>query len=945
MADEIELNLRANIDDALKSIKTFGDQSSKALGSIESGFGAIKAAAVAAIGIVAGREVVQFFKDGIDAAIAQEQALTKLQTQLEQTGEASDEATKTFVDLADEMERTTKFEDDAILSAAALAKSFGVSNEQAVKLTKAAAELAAVTGKDLDSAVQELGKTFSGSTGKLEKQIPALNNLTKAQLAAGEALDIVLERFGGAAEAEIKTFAGSIGQAEKAFGNLQESFGGVVTQNATVLAAINAITKGLNLLQQYVDENRDSVNEFVTQGLKVFATSISVSVDAVGYLIKGFEALTLAGAYALTGLSEIAGFFANVWKSTIGTAANAFFEFLETVTGALKYIPGVSEAFSKMGIDVDGAAQAIGGFRKDFNGTVDAGIEGIKQFGEGTSQFADGARVKFSEFNKGFDAFSGAINKGVESVFAADNATVESSKKVRQARTDTLKAVQADGEAAKKSADEFQKFQASLAQSGADELKKLDLARADQLKKIDEFEKSRTATTEQASALRLEVEKQYADKRGEVSQKLAKEEKDRVDKQLAEYRQAVTEAANNPLRLVFDKIDLENSDFAKELSSIAKPFGKEIASSLGGLQSILNGRSGASSLVSNAAGMIGDAIVPGIGGAVSGITSLLAQGPDAVKAQVRGFIEAIPDIITAIAESIPVVVEALVDSLINEGGIVRIAVALAKAAAGEAIWKSLGKQLGIDMGTAFNGDVIAKKLSGGLTEGATRIGEAISKIFDFHFQWPALPTFSWPALPTFAWPALPAFNWPALPKFAWPALPAFSWPALPKFSWPALPAYPKFSWPALPSFSWPSLPSFSWPALPNIPDVQFPQPAWIEDFKAAIRTVAGGGGGGGGNSVINKAKSFFGLATGGKIPKGFPNDTYPAALTSDEGVLNVEQMRLFERMVTALEGKGDAPAAGASAAGGQLISIVLQVGEQQLAKTMLNINRQGYRTA
>lgn len=81
----------------------------------------------------------------------------------------------------------------------------------------------------------------------------------------------------------------------------------------------------------------------------------------------------------------------------------------------------------------------------------------------------------------------------------------------------------------------------------------------------------------------------------------------------------------------------------------------------GVLGSALQGSAGASSLVSGALGAVADSVVPGLGGVVSQIASVLAQGPEAAKAFVNGFVDALPTVIQAIIDSIPVVIQTLVD--------------------------------------------------------------------------------------------------------------------------------------------------------------------------------------------------------------------------------------------------------------------------------------------
>ena len=143
--------------------QNFADGASKA-------FGQLKVAAAAALGVIAGRAVVNFLEESVTAAAASEAAFATLGKQLELTGEGGAAALAGMQGFASEMQNTTKYGDDLVISQLAVAKSFGISNSEAKSLVKAAAELAAATGQSLDSAVQALGKSLSGVTGKLDRK-------------------------------------------------------------------------------------------------------------------------------------------------------------------------------------------------------------------------------------------------------------------------------------------------------------------------------------------------------------------------------------------------------------------------------------------------------------------------------------------------------------------------------------------------------------------------------------------------------------------------------------------------------------------------------------------------------------------------------------------------------------------------------------------------------
>jgi hypothetical protein len=90
--------------------------------------------------------------------------------------------------------------------------------------------------------------------------------------------------------------------------------------------------------------------------------------------------------------------------------------------------------------------------------------------------------------------------------------------------------------------------------------------------------------------------------------------------------------------------------------------------------------------------------------------------------------------------------------------------------------------------------------------------------------------------------------------------------------------------------------------------------------------ISGGGGGG----ILDSIGSFFGFAQGGMVPSGFPNDTFPAKLSSGEAILSVDTVDKLESFLN-------------GSSSGQNVTINIQIGEQQLANVLVNLNRRGFR--
>lgn len=248
MAENIEFNLKVISDNLKKSLEDNIQRAGKldvALGSaIGSLAGGVAVKGFELLGSAIG-SVGSLLKKGVTEAEQEEKALNNLANALKRTGEFSNFAIQGFADFSDELARTSAFTDDEIISQVALAKSLGATNEQAKQLVGGAANLSVVLGQDLGTSTEQLAKTLSGAAGRLSAFIPELKSLTKEQLIAGEAIDIVNKKFGGAAIGQLETYSGATNQAGKAFDNLLEAVGNFIVKNPAVISTINLTTSGL----------------------------------------------------------------------------------------------------------------------------------------------------------------------------------------------------------------------------------------------------------------------------------------------------------------------------------------------------------------------------------------------------------------------------------------------------------------------------------------------------------------------------------------------------------------------------------------------------------------------------------------------------------------------------------------------------------------------------
>jgi hypothetical protein len=187
-----------------------------------------------------------FIVDGVKAAQVQEDAINKLNSALKITGFDVDKASKEFQKFATELQQTTKFGDELIIENIALLQSLGNLSEQGLKDgTKAALDLSAALGISLDSAITLVGKAAAGEVGSFSRYGVQIKKGSDNAETFANTLTALNSKFGGSAEAQVNTYSGRVTQLSNAFGDLQEEFGKLVTENQDVSDAIKLLSDGI----------------------------------------------------------------------------------------------------------------------------------------------------------------------------------------------------------------------------------------------------------------------------------------------------------------------------------------------------------------------------------------------------------------------------------------------------------------------------------------------------------------------------------------------------------------------------------------------------------------------------------------------------------------------------------------------------------------------------
>ena len=187
------------------------------------------------------------------AASEQEQIFRRLQTAVDLTGSSYETLQPHISATLAEIQRFTQFGDTD--SAAVLTQLTQLTGNfsQAMDALPITLDLAASGLFDTNSAARLVGQALAGNVETLGRYIPELrssnNELLKNASAADKAeiaMDILNEKFGGTAAANVQTTAGSFQQLSNELGDLFEKIGDVANQQLTGLSSITEFVRSLN---------------------------------------------------------------------------------------------------------------------------------------------------------------------------------------------------------------------------------------------------------------------------------------------------------------------------------------------------------------------------------------------------------------------------------------------------------------------------------------------------------------------------------------------------------------------------------------------------------------------------------------------------------------------------------------------------------------------------
>lgn len=179
-------------------------------------------------------------KEASGAAAEFQVTTRKLTTALALSGQqGAAQITERLKEFADALQETTGIGNTTTLAVAQTLTVLGVQQDQLEDSTTAVLNYSEAMGRDAVMASLQFGRTLSGLIGELGEALPAVRDLTQAELQAGEAFRVAGRLFAGTAEQVAQTTVGLRRSLGSAFEDFQRSIGDAINP------VLDAITVGL----------------------------------------------------------------------------------------------------------------------------------------------------------------------------------------------------------------------------------------------------------------------------------------------------------------------------------------------------------------------------------------------------------------------------------------------------------------------------------------------------------------------------------------------------------------------------------------------------------------------------------------------------------------------------------------------------------------------------
>lgn len=510
--------------------------------------------------------ISQVVKATVGAYMDAEDSLLRMAAAMRMSGSTSDKALESMVKFAQTMGTLTRFEDDAVLGLMSMGKAAGYTDETVKAMTLAAANLSAVTKKDLATSFDALMMSLNGQTRGIKMLLPELKNMSDEAIRGGGAINLINEKLKDAAVNE-QSLSASSEKLANSFGNMMEAVGKVIVEAIDLRGIFDGLTSLFTKLGRAVE----SVDfRKLADGLREAIPFILSSTVALGVLLNTFTGLStlMMGGTISQGIAKITFGLRAAWIAAapflliaakillivaaivaVAVAIDQLVRNFSRLGDAWSLVWNVMQqvALRAMAMIYDKLAEIAWMFGGNASKWRDKAQQMIRDADDLKSKF----KVSKDELTTNWD--TGFVGKIIDAFKGVGKSAEEGGNKADLGGNKAKVALTGISEAAKKAADELKKFM-------------------DQLKEFDK----ETASMENESALvgKNDVEKasiRYQQSLKELNKLIAdgkqfnkvKETEEKINKRIYEYGKKYTTETSDGYKKLEDEAE-------KYLSQIAE---------------------------------------------------------------------------------------------------------------------------------------------------------------------------------------------------------------------------------------------------------------------------------------------------------------------------------------------------------------------------------------
>jgi phage-related protein len=266
---KVKISFDADLDGLRKGVNGASDEV-EGFGAKVGKFGKMAGAAFAAAGVAAAAYAGKLLIDGVKSAIEDEAAQAKLATTL---GNVTGATAAQIAAVESQITKTsllTGLTDDELRPSFERLVRSTKDSEEALKLQQLAIDIAAGSGKSLESVTNALGKGIDGSTASLGKLGIGLTAAQLKTMSMDEITAQLAATFGGQASEKADTFQGKMQRLQVAFSEGKETVGAFVLDAITPMVSgfVNNVIPAVQKLAEELGPKLTPVFQFLTGYIK-----------------------------------------------------------------------------------------------------------------------------------------------------------------------------------------------------------------------------------------------------------------------------------------------------------------------------------------------------------------------------------------------------------------------------------------------------------------------------------------------------------------------------------------------------------------------------------------------------------------------------------------------------------------------------------------------------